>query len=151
LWTGAKDLVLVSYDNGIGIPSVYDMEHAFGLANDGTYAIDAEEFLPEKQEEGWDSATGSLLWDRLLYNYESKMKNRYRRLRKSFLTEEYLTELIQNSCAEIPREYMDLDLNLYERQTKVGDPEKQMTDYIRERLPLPDKALVGKELNEDES
>ena len=79
-----KDLILLKYhDCDSWIPTVYDMEHAFGLDLDGTSYNMADVFLPEMREGNWNSGTNSLLWDRLLQSFCEQIKTRYTELQTS--------------------------------------------------------------------
>ena len=138
----AKDLVLLKYyDCNRWIPTVYDLEAAFGLNLAGMTYRPADEFLPERRGDGLASGTDSLLWERLLKSFEPEIRARYAELRKNVLSEENLIRRIQDALAQIPAEYREMDLALYPREVPDADPEKQMTEYIRERLPLLDSLL----------
>ena len=140
----AKDLVLLKYqDWDPWIPSVYDMEGAFGLNLETVSYRNTEEFLPVRSEESWDSGTGSLLWDRLLQNFSEKIQSRYAELRQSVITEDKLVSRIQDMAARIPEEYREMDLTLYPRKESEQKPEQQMTGYILERLKLLDNTLIS--------
>ena len=139
----AKDLVLLKYhDCDRWIPTVYDMEGAFGLDLAGTTWRPADEFLPVREGNSLSSGTDSLLWDRLLKNFEPEIRTRYVELRKNVLSEESLVRRIRDALAEIPDEYREMDLALYPRDIPDPEPEEQMTSYVRERLPLLDSLLL---------
>ena len=146
----AKDLVLLKYQGSdVWIPTVYDMERAFGLARDGEAYVAANEFLPTENNGVWDSNTNSLLWDRLLQNYTDEIRMRYRRLRTGILTTDALTERVREAISEIPPQYYNMDMETYPRCLLAELPEEQMTDYIQSRLPLLDMALLGNLVIED--
>lgn len=134
----AQDLVLLTYDGGPWIPTVYDMEHAFGLSKDGSAYLSPVDFLP-----GVDSSnTGSLLWDRLLRCYGGRVRARYKALRETVLREEDLIQRVEDAASVIPAEYMEMDLALYPR-TSLPDPVNQIKAYIEQRLTVLDCALLG--------
>lgn len=136
---GAKDLVMVKYEDTPWIPSVYDMEDAFGLSPDGAACLSAEAFLPEYADGTWSSSTGSLLWDRLLNAFAPQIRARYAALRQTVLSEEALTGRIRSYIAGIPEELYRQDAALYpDRNLPDVDCEDQMIQYTLERMPLLD-------------
>ena len=140
----AKDLVLLKYhDCDVWIPSVYDMEGAFGLDLDAMVYTDPAAFLPAQTDEGWDSGTGSLLWDRVLRAFEPEIRARYAELRQGVLTEDGLTTRVDTYLDQIPAEYRQMDLELYPREVPEGDPQEQMRNYMQERIVLLDAVLCG--------
>ena len=143
----SKDLVLLKYhDCDQWIPTVYDLEAAFGLDLETQTWRSAEDFLPSRTGSGWDSSTGNLLWDRLLNAFTPGIRSRYAALRKTVLTPEALTKRVRTALATIPDEYRNMDLALYPRRLPDTTPEEQMTAYIPERLLLLDR-LLGDEAN----
>lgn len=140
---GAKDLVMVKYEDVPWIPSVYDMEDAFGLSPDGTACLSAGEFLPEYADGKWNSSTGSLLWDRLLNAFTPQIRARYAELRQTILSEDALAGRVHGFIAAIPEELYRQDADLYpDRNLPDIDPEDQMIQYISERMPLLDKIFA---------
>ena len=140
----AKDLVLLKYHNcDVWIPSVYDMEHAFGLASGGTEYLSSDVFLPVKKDGVWDSETNSLLWDRLLQIFELEIQARYTELRQRVLTEEGLTARVNMQMAMIPEDYYKRDIKLWPRQLPDGSQQDQMVAYICDRLSILDTVLVN--------
>lgn len=139
--SGAKDLVMLNYGD-VWIPSAFDMDEAFGLdaANGVLLAPDA--FLPRRSENGWDSATGSLLWDRLLTCFHKEIQARYRELRKGVLTEENLLRLADGFIGSIPESSYDRDRNRFPDHPFADlDMNRQIADYITQRFALLDTAL----------
>lgn len=138
----SKDLVLLKYhDCNVWIPTVYDMERAFGLSIDGTAYLDADTFLPVMEKGVWDSKTGSLLWDRLLQLFEPEIRTRYSVLRQTVLEESELIRLAEKYINMIPEEYREADLRLYPRQIPDGRPWEQIKTFIHKRLELLDKVF----------
>ena len=136
----SKDLVFLKYhDCDVWIPTVYDMERAFGLSLDGSCYNSPEDFRPEKKDGKWDSGTDSLLWDRLLNLFEPEIRERYKTLREEVLTEEKMADRLREFIGRIPEEYYLQDLETYPRQTPTGQqPEKQIREYLMERLRMLD-------------
>lgn len=132
--SGDKDLTFIRYEDTPWIATVYDMESAFS-GEPGT-------FLPEKGRDGWDTKTGSLLWDRMMNGFEEELRSRYRELRESVLTEKNMAGIVHGFLDGIPESLAEEDYALYpDRETDSGDREK-IIGYIQERLPLLDKALL---------
>lgn len=140
---GVTDLVLVSYGS-VWIPSLYDMEDAFGLLSDGSGAYNADEFLPVKTGDRWDSSTGNLLWDRLLNGFEDEIAQRYAFLRKTVFTEEGLCARVSQFTERIPDELYAADAVCNQLSLPFVS-EAQMVQYIRNRLPFLDTLFVAKE------
>ena len=140
----ARDLVMLKYEGEPWIPSAYDMEDAFGLSPDGTSYLSPSCFLPRQSEGKWISGTNSLLWDRVLQCFFPEIQTRYTQLRKGILSEDALIRRIDTYMDAIPTRYYEDDLALYpNRPIPQGDPRIQMENYIRERFPLLDEALLN--------
>ncbi len=141
--SGAKDLVLVSFGNE-WIPSAYDMDEAFGLmpAGKGIYAPDY--FLPHCEDGRWTSETSSLLWDRLLQNYEEEIRIRYRELRSGALSEEKILALVDSFTEAIPMSLYLRDAERYPGRPNAKKMIEQIHTYVTERLPMLDAVLGGK-------
>lgn len=141
--SGAKDLVMIKYENTPWLPSAYDMEEAFGLDLEKGAYLPPDAFLPVKTETGWNSGTGSLLWDRLLSLFEGEIRQRYLFLREHALSEESLLARAKAHLAAIPDEIIREDLNLYPvRPAPTEGYRTQILQYIENRLPLLDHALL---------
>lgn len=143
--SAAKDLIFLSYAGGPWIASAYDMEDALGLSADGTSALPPDDFLPACTNGMWDSATDSLLWDRLLQCFEPQIRTRWQALRDSVLAEDQLSELLKTHLLSVPAEAVAMDQALYPRTTLLTDPETQMMTYMHSRLPLLDHLFGGNE------
>lgn len=139
----AKDLVLLKYhDCNVWIPTVYDMEHAFGLNEDGSAYLNANDFLPSHQDGIWDSGTKSLLWDRLLQLFEREVCARYSDLRQSIFDENSLKSRVDIYMDEIPEEYFEKDLSVWPRKLPDSDPQGQMKTYIEQRIEILDSLFM---------
>lgn len=139
--SGAKDLVMLHYGDE-WIPSAFDMDEAFGLDGVELRYLPPEEFLPVRTDGAWDSATGSLLWDRLLTAFEPELRARYTALRADVLSEERLLGLVEEFTGSVPEAFYDMDGCLYENRP-LDDPDMrvQMMDYIPKRLAALDAIL----------
>lgn len=136
--SAAKDLVMLKYDDGPWIPSVYDMEDAFGLSADGASAVGPEAFLPEAVDGVWTSNTGSLLWDRLLNGWTDGIRARWRQLRADAFFEDRLAARVTAFLDGIPETLVEGDLALYPNRAPLPDPQGQILEYISLRLKLLD-------------
>ena len=137
--SGAKDLVMVTFGE-TWIPSAFDMDEAFGLDAEQSAYRQPDAFLPALTREGWDSGTGSLLWDRLLTNYEQAIKARYAFLRNHALSTENMLQRVHAFIAAIPESFYDYDYYLYpERSLKDLHMEEQIRQYIPQRMSLLDQ------------
>lgn len=140
---GGQNLILVSYGS-VWTPSLYDMESAFGLYADGTGACDAQEFLPVRTADGWDSATGSLLWDRMMEHFESQIRTRYNELRQSVLEPAALCERVERFVKDIPQAVYHAEGETWPRDGLEIEA-AQITSYIRQRMAALDLIFVGEE------
>ncbi len=134
---GRQNLVLVSY----GAPwtaSLYDMENAFGLNLEGTAHYAPEQFLPVRTADGWDSATDSLLWDRLLKNFEPEIRARYIQLRQSVLDPDALCERVEGFVSTVPDTVYQAEWDTWTRTFAGADEPAQITTYIRQRIAALD-------------
>lgn len=138
IWTmglehnAAKDLVMLTYGEH-WIPSVYDMQDGIGLA------CAADAFLPDLRG-AMDSATGSLLWDRLLRCFTPELRARYTALRQDVLSEESILGELDALWNSIPEYWRALDLMTY--PGREPSSLEDMHAFIQTRLPLLDAALM---------
>lgn len=138
-----KDLTLIRYEDTPWIMTVYDMEDAFGLTNAGSEVLGADVFLPEKNETGWTTDTGSLLWDRLMNIFSEEIIARYRGLRGDVLTEENISAEVRAIRDAVPESLTEADYALYPNREKVSGDKDLILNYIHGRLLLLDDALLG--------
>ena len=137
---GTKDLMLVCFDDGVWIPSLYDMEDGFGLNADGLGYDTSDAFCPSEQNGVWTSATGSLLWDRLVQNYWPELQARYLTLRKTVLQDASVHQAMGDFIASIPNMYYEADARLYPDLPRPdGDFAEQMKQDFSRRTALLDR------------
>ena len=141
--SGVKDLVLVSFGDQ-WIPSAYDMDEAFGLMPEGEGAYAPDDFLPRCEGGVWTSGTGSLLWDRLLQNYENEVRARYRELHAGPLSEEHILTLVDSFVDAIPASLYLRDAEKYPGRSSAAEMTEQIHRCMTERLPNLDEVLGGK-------
>lgn len=139
-----KDLVLVSYGDR-WIPSMYDMDCAFGLAADGEYALVPEEGLPHKTEKGFETVTGNLLFERLLENFLPEISARYAMLRKDILAPENLVKRVDAFVESIPDELYAVEERVNPKPSANFDGETQIRAYIAPRMAAMDSLFLGED------
>lgn len=149
---GASDLVLVCYSEDAPFTaSMYDMETAFGLSEDGLTTVPPEAFLPVQQDGMWNSGTGNLLWDRLMTNFYPQLCARYAQLRQTVFAPEALCAAVTDFTAAIPEEIYLADGQLYPGLPGAQDSTKQINGYIMQRIALLDEIfLVNEDLQNEE-
>ena len=137
----AKNVLLITYNGEKWIPSLYDLDTACGLAFDGSKNYGADYLLPKKSADGsLDSASDSLLWDKILNNYPNEIKARYFELRKGALDTEKTISKFETFINGIPRECYDKDLEIW-GDIPLHDKNniEQIKSYLSERSSLLDK------------
>ncbi len=139
---GVKDLVLCAWsESEPWTVSLHDMEQAFGLMEDGAGSYGPEEFLPVKTNGTWDSATGSLLFDRLLNQFQGQISARYNILKETTLNPEYITRQLTEFTGQIPQELWDADAALYGTDPFDQTMLTQIREYLTERAAALDKLI----------
>lgn len=140
---GARDLILVCYgQDDPFLASLYDMENAFGLYDGGTGFYSPEEHLPSNQEGKWDSATGSLLWDRFLENFYPEIAERYTQLRQNVLEPQTLQKRVTDYMDAIGPGLYDANTSAFSLPGGDADQRQQITTYIARRLELLDQTFL---------
>ena len=136
----AKNVLLITYNGERWIPSLYDLDTACGLAFDGSKIYGTDYLLPKKNDDGTlDSASDSLLWDRILNNYPNEIKTRYFELRKGALDTENSINKYKAFIDGIPSAYYDKDLEIW-GDIPLHDKNniEQIKSYLNERSSLLD-------------
>lgn len=129
----AKDLVLINYGDDFWIPTVYDMDYAFGLYGD------CADFLPTLENGVWSTGTDSRLWDRLMNAFAPEIKQRYRELRESVLTEENMLATVDALLELIPPDMLEKDMAVY--PDRVRTDREDIAVFIGARLNALDAAF----------
>ena len=144
--SGAKNLTLAAYDDGVLFCSLCDMENAFGLSPDGTEVRPPDTYLPVCIDGTWDSGTGSLLWDRLLQNFYPEICDRYTELRQEILTDERICGKVSNFLQPISGDFYEADRQLYPQMPLLPvDTQAQIEEYVPQRLLLLDALFLNVE------
>ena len=136
-----QDLVLVSYGD-VWIPSLYDMETAFGLSEDGSIGYDPSDFLPYRTDMGWYSDTGNLLWDRLLRNFADEICERYSILRSQILDPESICNRVVAFMDGIPTAIYEAEEAINSHPQSYEESRTQMLNYITQRIESLDEIFL---------
>lgn len=136
-----QDLVLVNYGD-VWIPSLYDMETAFGLAEGGSDLHDPTVFLPTRDGDGWNSDTGHLLWDRLLQNFGDEICARYQILRTQILDPQTLCNRVTAFTDRIPSVIYEEEEEINPHPQSYGESKAQILNYIPGRIEALDKIFL---------
>jgi hypothetical protein len=139
----AKNMILLTYDGHKWIPNLYDLDTACGLKFDGSGYLAPDFSLPGKSDTGViSSGTDSLLWDRILNNYQQIFKQRYFALRESVLDTETLINRYEAFYDSVPTECYAQEVVLYpDTPQKDVDQMKQISEFLRERTRLLDAII----------
>lgn len=144
--SGAKNITMATYDNGVLFFSLCDMENAFGLSPDGTEILDPADYLPTCTDGTWDSATGSLLWDRMLHSFYPEICARYTELRREILTAERICGKVETFLQPISQDFYAADKLLYPQMPDLPiDAQTQIENYVPQRLLLLDALFLNRE------
>ena len=136
-----QDLVMVTYGD-VWIPTLYDMETAFGLQEDGAGWFNPTEQLPLYSDSTWDSGTGNLLWDRLMQNYFDEICDRYKDLRMQILDPQALCERVTAFTDGIPTAIYDAEENTNPAPISYKEHIKQILQYIPQRITNLDQIFL---------
>ena len=142
--SGAKDLVMLSYGDA-WIPMAFDMDEAFGMMPGGEGFYPPDDFLPQRENGIWTSGTGSLLWDRLLQNFEQEIRERYQSLRQGVLSEDTILSAVAAYVDGIPASLYLREAERYPGRPAAAEMKEQIQNYLIERLPILDVRLGGTE------
>ena len=140
---GADEQVLICYGREEPwIFTMYDMETGFGLSADGTDSFAPEAYLPVEESGVWDSATGNLLWDRMLQLYFPEIQSRYRALRQDVLQPAGIIDRVSTMMDSIGAELYAADHAVYPHPNPQMDHLIQISQYITKRIELLDNILL---------
>ena len=144
-YNASNNLVLLCYDqDGPWIPTLYGMGTGFGLQEDGEAVLQPDEFLPAYTDGTWNSATNSLLWDRILNNFYPELCQRYFTLRQDILVPDNLIDRVNDHMDQIPDQLYHADAQVFPWPMEI-DQRTQITTYIEQRIPILDKIFLVKE------
>jgi hypothetical protein len=129
----SKDLILVCYgEDSPWICSMYDMEEAFDL--EGPICVPGTD--------GWDSGTGSLLWDRFLTHFHPEIRERYTQLRQTILDPENLCGRVDAFVGQIPPAIYEADAAVNGVAVHTPEHTRQLKDNIAQLISLSDSVFL---------
>ena len=129
----AKDLVLVSYgEDSPWVCSVYDMEEAFDLGGP----------ICSSKEDGWDSGTESLLWDRFLTQFRREICMRYQKLRENVLDPQKLCDRVDAFTGQIPPWLYEADAEVNGVPVHTQEQTQQIKSNIRQLIQMTDAVFI---------
>ena len=141
---GADEQVLICYSReDPWIFTMYDMETGFGLNENGTDSFSPEAYLPVEESGVWDSATGNLLWDRILQLYFPEIQSRYKQLRQAALQPHSIIDRVSAMMDSIGAELYAADHQVYPHPNPQMDHLAQISQYISKRIELLDNILLA--------
>ncbi len=122
----SKNMLWATYDGKVWIPSVYDQDGTFGMVWDGIRYAPANEFTPRVNDGGsidvgYDSGPTTtydgkrfILWDRMWNSFTEEILLRYKQLRESVLSYEYMVSAFEEFRACIPESVYEADCAKWE-------------------------------------
>ncbi|MBQ4091498.1 MAG: CotH kinase family protein, partial [Clostridia bacterium] len=125
----AKNMLWVTYDGTLWIPSMYDMDSTFGSHWDGTEA--QTNIVPQLDESGRVifGSNGNRMYDVLMAYYPQEIEDRWNYLRQDILTIENVRENFESIWAQIPEGIWQAELekwpdipNCEENRTNMFEP-----------------------------
>ena len=123
-----KNFMMVSYDQKIWYPSLYDLDSTFGQDYWGKNTYDYE-YLIDK--------SGSVLWERFTKLFKNQISLRYTQLRKYILTKEYIMNLFDSFKSTIPEDALIRDRERWPDAPGLGY--EQIEEYLDYKLPYLDE------------
>ena len=99
-----KNVLLATYDGVHWGACLYDLDSTFGAWWNGKGFVEPDFICPAQATEN-----GSLLWERLAYNFEAELKERYETLRKGALSTGNIINHVEEIYDLIPDRTYDQD------------------------------------------
>ena len=102
----AQNMILLTYDGGSKwYCSAYDLDSTFGLYWNGSSFYSSTMACPEDYQD-----TNNLLWERIEANFGNELYARYRKLRSSVLSLDYINREFEFFMGQIPQDEYDNDI-----------------------------------------
>ena len=134
-----KNMMLVTYDQKLWYPSLYDLDTTFGTEWDGKNVIDYS-FIPENGD--------SLLWNRFIDIFKDELTERYAYYRKANFSKEHIMSLFKEFKDKIPEHTWQAEREKW--PDAPGYDYEQIEEYLDYKLPYLDE-LFGINIEESES
>lgn len=120
--------MIVTYDQKLWYPSLYDLDATYGQNWHGTDKYNYE-FLIEQG--------GSLLWERFNKLFRDKIVERYSELRKNIITKDYIMGLFESFKSTIPETLYEKDRERWPNSCSLDYD--QIEEYLDYKLPYLDE------------
>ena len=133
----AKNMLLGTYDLTKWYCGAYDMDSTFGLWWDGTSFVSTDYACPEDYQEKF-----SLLWERIVTNFNTELRQRYAVLRRSVYSLSNMFTHFERFTNIIGNDLYDEETSVYTTIPNTEDNNiRQIRNFIRDRLIYCDVAL----------
>lgn len=135
----AQNMILLTYDGGSKwYCSAYDLDSTFGLYWNGSSFYSSTMACPEDYQD-----TNSLLWERIESNFGNELYARYRKLRASVLSLDYINREFEYFMGQIPQEAYDDDIIKWTNiPQKSVDHLNQIETWIANRAEYVDAEIA---------
>lgn len=133
----SKNMLLATYDGQVWYPVLYDLDSTWGLDIYGDKVYESDNKFPEQY-----IGNTNLLWKKLGENYKEEIKQRYKELRNSVLSDENIIKEFEKFNKSIPKGAWKLE---QEKWTSVPSKEyglEQIKQYVKERGEYVDKIYM---------
>ena len=124
----SKNCMMVTYDQKLWYPSLYDLDSTFGQNWYGNGTCDYK-FLIENSK--------SILWERFNKLFRDKIVERYSELRKNIITKDYIMGLFESFKSTIPETLYEKDRERW--PDAPGLDYAQIEEYLDYKLPYLDE------------
>ena len=127
-----NNVYLVSYDGDYWYISFYDMDISWGGTNKQNKLFDYTRDLNKEIRE-------SRLWDRFEVAYSKEIKERYKELRKKYLSKDYLLDRYYEYLDKIPEEALKRENEKWNNEVQYD--KHYIDDFMDNRLKMLDKKI----------
>ncbi len=135
----AKHLFWITYDGKVWFPTVYDLDSTFGLSWDGTPATDRFKPRPNQTGLGW---AGNQMYEILIRVYPEAVEARYRELRQTIYTPEYVQGIFDEFMSQIPEVAYLSDWEKWPSIPCTDTNLENMSAAIETQIALLDEVLL---------
>ncbi len=132
----AKNILWVTYDGEVWIPSMYDMDGSFGIFwnGDPIGTSDTWNTYPTKDNNGIISVPGNRIYKALFACFADEIEARYAELRQDILTIENTTEYFDEFFAKIPDIAYVSDSQKWEKIPNADENRKNMYQATKDHI-----------------
>ena len=127
-----NNVYLVSYDGDYWYISFYDMDISWGGTNKQNKLFDYTRDLNKEIRE-------SRLWDRFELAYSKEIKERYKELRKNYLSKDYLLDRYYEYLDKIPEDALKRENEKWNNEVQYD--KHYIDDFMDNRLKMLDKKI----------